>query len=387
MAKKIVFLVHGIGRHAAGWINGVDGPATALTAAARSYQACFPNDSSLADSIEFVEIRYDDVFDLVLDTWQDLGRALPANAGFPWVNAAQDLLASVHGNRETFLRYGGDVLLYCGFDLVARTVRLRVNSVIATRIYQAWLAAGDSPGEIPRFALIAHSLGTTVAQDALYQLATAKWDDDLASVSVERPDFLANPAGAGADAKDFNAVVEGARANPDKPIPVGLSALYLVSNTLPLLRQVAGEYALLQKDDVFDCARVYNINHAWDPVSRICGGAAIQTPRAGWQNVSIRHAHQPNIHGFGHYLSNPAVHAPMFARLADPGFTLACSQAAAALAATPPWQGFGGPLAALSPPSRQALEAKLKGVFKGETSVASLRAAIEELATLSEDWA
>jgi hypothetical protein len=377
MAKNVLFFVHGIGVHKIGWINEPDGPVAALNAAMDLYPACFAG-KELSDYLDLVEIRYDDIFDTVLKTWQNLGNSLPANGGFDWTGEVQSLLQSVNGNRETFVRYGGDVLLYCGFDLVARAVRLRVSAIIATKIYQAWLAAGGSPGRVPRFAVVAHSLGTTVAQDALYQLAQAKWDDDLAEVSAKRPALTDNAALSGRDKAAFDSVVAGSRANPDKPIPVGLSALYLVSNTIPLLRQVDGDYALVQSGGTFDCARVYNINHALDPVSRIGGGAANPNPRPGWTNVTVRHIHQRNIHGFGHYLSNPAVHAPIFARLIDPGFAAGCAQSAAALAQAPEWTGFGGTLAGLDQQARQILENQLRGLITGESSVAALRAAIEQ---------
>jgi hypothetical protein len=378
MAKSVLFFVHGIGVHKKGWINEPDGPVAALNAAMELYPACFAG-KQLSDYLDLVEICYDDIFDTVLQTWQDLGNSLPANGGFDWVGEVQSLLQSVNGKRETFVRYGGDVLLYCGFDLVARAVRLRVNAIIATRIYQAWLAAGSMPGRVPRFAVVAHSLGTTVAQDALYQLAQAKWDDDLAEVSAKRPALADTAALSGGDKAAFDAVVAGARANPDKPIPVGLSALYLVSNTISLLRQVGGDYALVQSGGTYDGARVYNINQALDPVCRIGGGTANPNPRPGWSNITVRHIHQRNIHGLGHYLSNPAVHAPIFTRLIDPGFTSGCAQSAAALAQTPEWKGFGGKLAGLDQQARQVLENQLRGLVTGESSVAALRAAIEQL--------
>ena len=379
MAKNILFFVHGIGQHKEGSIAAAGGPVAALEAAMQRYPACFPAGAKLTDYLDVVEICYDDIFDLILDTWQDLGQSIPASAGFDWVGAVSSLWQSTNGKKDLFLRFGGDVLLYCGFELVARTARLRINSVVATKIYQTWLAAGSSPGRIPRFALIAHSLGTTVAQDALYQLATARWDDDIAEVEAAKPELLENLNVAPESRTDFDAVVAGARQNPDKPIPVGLSALYLVSNTIPLLRQAPGEYALLKNDGAFDCARVYNINHAWDPVSRVGGGSANPTPRPGWTNITIRHVHQKNIHALSHYLANPAVHGPIFARLIDPGFSTACVQSAAAAAQTPEWTGFGGPFAALTQEARQLMENGLRGLVTGETSIPALRAAIEGL--------
>jgi hypothetical protein len=381
MPRNVVFFVHGIGQQAAGWSRAPGGPVAALESAMALYPACFAAGKPLADYLDLVEVRYDDIFDRVLDGWQELGRSLPANAGFGWVAAARDLLQSVNGKKDLFLRYGGDVLLYCGFDLVARAVRLRVNSVVATKVYQAYLAARGTPGQLPRFAVVAHSLGTTVAQDALYQLAQAKWDDDVVEVAAKRPDLEANPNLSAAERSDYEAVVAGARANPDRPVPVGLDALFLVSNTYPLLRQVPGEYALLKTAaGDYDCAGVYNINHALDPVSRIGGGSANPNPRPDWSNVTVAHIHDANIHGYAHYLSNPAVHGLLFWRLIDPGFSTACYASAQSRAQSPEWQGFGGPLAGLEAQAKTRLENELRALVAGQRSVGALCAAIEALA-------
>lgn len=380
MAKNLLFMVHGIGQHKAGWIDEPDGPATALTQALALYPECVPAGTKISDLVDVVEIRYDDVFDLILDTWKDLGKAIPANAGFEWVDAVRNLMTSVDENTELFLRFGGDVLLYEGFELVARTVRLRVNAVLATKIFQAWSAAGGRAGNVPRIAVVAHSLGTAVAQDALFELANVTWGDELKALKAERPDLAPNPHLSDADRAAFEAVHAGAEANPDRPVPADLSALYLISNTIPLLRRAPGEYALLQKDGAFDCARVVNVNNEFDPVSRIGGGLKNPQPRGGWTNVTVRHLHSRNVHGFGHYLSHPAVHAPMFARLIDPGFSAACAQRAADLARQPQWQGLGGDLANLDDAARDALKNALLALVAGESTARSLRFAIEGLA-------
>jgi hypothetical protein len=163
MAKNVLFFVHGIGVHKIGWINEPDGPVAALNAAMDLYPACFAG-KELSDYLDLVEIRYDDIFDTVLKTWQNLGNSLPANGGFDWTGEVQSLLQSVNGNRETFVRYGGDVLLYCGFDLVARAVRLRVSAIIATKIYQAWLEARSTvPGSTTSITRWIRSAGSVAA--------------------------------------------------------------------------------------------------------------------------------------------------------------------------------------------------------------------------------
>lgn len=384
MAKNIVFFVHGIGQHAAGWSKADDGPIAALNDAMHLYPSCFPAGMTLEGYLDLVEICYNDIFDKVLDTWKDLGNSIPSNAGFNWVHAVSDLMKSVQGDKELFLRYGGDVLLYCGFDLVARAVRLRINSIIATKIYQAFVASASSPGQVPRMTVIAHSLGTTVVQDSLYQLANAKWDDDIAAVSSQRPELGSHSHLTKSDQADYRAVIDGAKLNPDKPIPAGLNSLFLIANTVPLLKQ-SGDYALLTNPSgAYDCDNIYNVNHLWDPVSRICGGLTTGNPRNHWSwgNISIRHVHDKNIHGFGHYLSNPSVHGPIFSKLFETIFTQACYESAKTLSQQAEWQGFGGSLTNLKQQERIALENRLNNMSTGTgAKEVVLRSAIENLAT------
>jgi hypothetical protein len=384
MSKNIVFFVHGIGQHAAGWSKAADGPIAALNKAMQLYPSCFSAGKKLEDYLDLVEIRYDDIFDKVLDTWKDLGNSIPSNTGFNWVNAVSDLMKSVQGDKELFLRYGGDVLLYCGFELVARAVRLRVNSVIATRIYQAHLSAAGSPGQLPKMAVIAHSLGTTVGQDALYQLATANWLNDIATVSTQRPELTTNTNMSIDDQNHYRDLLTGAKQHPERPLQVGIDSLFLIANTRPLLKQ-SGDYALLTTpSDAYDCDNIYNVNHLWDPVSKICGGLTTGNPRNhwSWSNVTIRHVHEMNIHGFGHYLSNPAVHGPIFSKLLESVFTDSCYGSAKTLSQQTEWQGFGGTLANLEQQARDALANQLNNMSTGTgAKEALLRSAIEALVT------
>lgn len=336
--------------------------------------------------MDLVEICYDDIFDKVLDTWIELGKSIPANSGFNWVDSVSNLFKSVNGNKDLFLRYGGDVMLYCGFDLVARTVRLRVNSTIATKIYQAYIAAGEMPGQVPRLCVIAHSLGTTVAQDALDQLANASWHDEHETLSAQLPNLVTDNHLDQVGRSDYKAVLNGVKQFPDQPVPVGLNSLFLIANTIPLLKQVDGEYALKKATGGgYDCSAVFNVNNRYDPVSLICGGLPNPNPvpRPGWYDITIQHIHNKNIHGFGHYLSNPAVHGPIFRRLIDPDFTSTCYSTSQTLSQSDEWKGFGGALAKLDMQARQNLEEKIQALFAGNTTVDSLRTAIETLAKLT----
>jgi hypothetical protein len=384
MPKNVVFFIHGIGQHQTNWSNAPDGPISALNIAMQRYPKCFPLGKKLADYLDVVEIRYDDIFDTVLDRWNELGKTIPENSGFGWSNAVKDLMTASGGDKEIFLRYGGDVLLYSGFELVARTVRLRVNSIIATKIYQAHLAAADGTGNTPKFSAIAHSLGTTVIQDALYQLATANWLADIDKSASEQPKMQL-PYLTDSDRATYENVIIGAKENPDKPIPVGLNSLFLVSNTAPLLRR-SGDYTTLPTPSgAYDCDYVYNINHEFDPVSRICGGSTMSNPRGNltsWRSVTTHQIHEKNIHSFGHYLSNPAVHSRIFSKLIEPVFTDNHFNEAIALSKTQEWNGFGGSLAHLEQAAKQKLLGQLKSIASQQGKPEALvRDAIEALAT------
>lgn len=383
--KNVLFFVHGIGRHSTGWASAPDGPIPALEGAMKLYPACFPAGRRLSDFLELVEIRYDDVFDLILKQWQDLAEKLgPAAGNVDWVGRVQELLAGVGDNQNQFVDFGGDVVLYGGFDLVARIVRLRVNSIIAAEILRAHLAARDAGGlQVPRFGLIGHSMGTAVVQDALFHLATEPWTSDEDAIQAALPDhpgLVDDPQLSDERRGLRQQAADGTRRFPDRPIPVGLTLLCQVSNTTRLLRRAKGEYATLPKGSgrlkSFDCELFFNVNNKFDPVSRI--GAYRMPGRPSAFDVAVEHIHQPNVHGFGHYLSHPAVHGPIFRSLIE-DFSFACEQSAQALAALPEWHGIGGPLAAEAKAKRDEVEAKLTALVRDGGSLQDLRAVIQAM--------
>jgi hypothetical protein len=380
--KNVLFFVHGIGRHAAGWSGAPDGPIAALENAMKLYPECFRAGNKLSDYLELVEIRYDDVFDLILNQWQSLADKLGAAGGnINWVGEVQGLLTRVGGHQNQFVDFGGDVALYCGFRLVARIVRLRINSIIAAEILRVHLKARDAGGlQVPRFGVIAHSLGTAVAQDALLQLATQPWTSDEDAIQAElpgHPELIDNPHHSEAQRAHREHAADGTRAFPDRPIPVGLTLLCQLSNTTRVCTRASGEYATLRKAggrlSPLDCELFINVNNKLDPVSRVCAYRMPDRPNA--LDVVLDHLHQPNVHGFGHYLSHPAVHGPVFRSLvAD--FSFACAQRAQTLAGSSEWHGIGGELGAMAKARQDEVEAKLKALLRDGGDVGNLRAVV-----------
>jgi len=381
MTKSVLFFVHGIGRHGKGWIDEPGGPVETLDAAMKLYPACFPAGKKLRDYFDVIEVRYDDIFDHVLKTWSELANSLPTNTGLSWVSEVQQLLTKAGDDSNTFARFGGDVLLYCGFALVARAARLRVNSVVASTIFATTVKANAANQDPPKFAVIAHSMGTTVAQDALSQLATGNWVADRSELErtlASHPTLFNNPDLDDAQKKAFDSVLEGLAANPDRSIPVGLTGLFLVSNTAPLLRQSPKFYSDLPTGSgALDCKELYVITHEFDPVSRVGRTSTGAPPSRQPIDVEVRHFHDKNIHGFGHYLSHPAVHSELFGLLVS-DFSQACYDNAQSLAKTPLWQGLGGKLKDLADDKRAELEGKLREAVSNDKSIVGLRETIEK---------
>jgi hypothetical protein len=364
---NVLFLLHGVGQHAAAW---ADDPVGALQDAMKLYPAaCFGEKTKLADCVKVVEIRYDDLFDTVLKRWAQLADALPAAGGaFAWTTEVSELLKKAGDDRNKFARFGGDVLLYVGFRLVARAVRLRVGALIASTIHQENAAAIRDELPLPTFGLVAHSLGTTIAQDALYQLATGRWIAEQQSAATEA---VAAAQTAGLSEKQKNDVVGSlAPARPAGDLAVNLHGLFLISDTSPVLKQ-SGYYSEYQRSGVYDCSAVWSVNHEFDPISHV-GGAFTGNWRADRNNVRLGHFHDKNIHAFAHYLAHPAVHRDIFSLLV-PQFSNACHQAARTLAEQPLWNGFGGALAAWAEPQQNELKQKLRDAARRE-----LREAIED---------
>jgi len=375
MSKAVLFLVHGIGRHKKGWSGAPDGPVAALEAAMQNY-GCFAAGDKLSTYLDVVEIRYDDIFDSVLAQWSNLAASLPAAAGFDWLDGVKKVLVDCGSDSNTFARFGGDVLLYKGFDLIARAVRLRVNSVITATMHRAYADAAAARHAAPPFAVLAHSMGTAVAQDALYQLANNDWRADnttLRQQSQPIANLATNPALSAEQSTDFNAVLQ----DSGRKLPVGLNSLYLVADTSPLLHRAAGLYSHHQvAPGSFDCGAVFTIAHELDPVCRIGSAGFLVPQRPNALTITVKHLHDKNIHDFRHYLSHPRVHAQLFVRLI-PKFLPEFKERAQQMAQSAEWTGFGGALAGQADAARQALRDKLVAIGTGVVSVPLLRGAIE----------
>ena len=323
MAKNVIFFVHGVGRHAKGWSRIEGGPIHALVEASKQYD-CF-NGLKLENLVDLVEIRYDDIFDQHLEQWANLASTLKtspvSSASFTKV---VDLLSDVNNDKNLFAQYGGDVLLYTAFDLIARRVRLRVNAIISNKITSALKAAKDKPGPNPEFCIVGHSLGTTIVHDCLHQLASNDW--------LPKGDLVIDDVSMTAKEKEnLKALLQNPANNPYAPGNFIWDSVFMVSNTSRLLHRTnKNPYnSLVQPGGTL--RYFINVDHELDPISKV---KSFKIPshwdRSRAFNIKVDHIHQANVHGYEHYLKRPAVHRPLF-RTMIPQFTNSCNDQARVL--------------------------------------------------------
>ena len=263
----VVFLVHGIGRHA----NGVVGRASVaafteqvqseLLAAASAYPGFDPA------RLVLQPVLYDDVFVSHVTRWDALASSLsstPFASLTDWMRGASDpdfLWDSI-----------GDVILYRAFA--------EAQQHVITRVASQMVAAVEHYGPQADYSIVAHSLGTAVAHDTVQKLATTAIDGNRV---MQPPNFRF---------RNFFALANVSRlvwaTDPDfyektrvRPRDSGL-----------LAEQCAVEYYA-------------SFRHIADPVPSIVRFA----PR-GWSagavaNVEIAHLRDANVHAYTHYLQNP----------------------------------------------------------------------------------
>lgn len=314
---RVLFLVHGMGEHPAGWHAGVVQALNESCAPHRAALAARGLNSPLtfgegADAaVRVIPIAYDDVFVQFWNRHADDADELEALAAAqpdetpgarPW-RGLWDFLAAANDGDDTFLRtHLADVLLFRGFPFI----RQHVIDLFAERIANtvAKLPGGLAGNEI---GFLAHSLGTAVTQATLERLA----DTPVMVQGKESRVFMLQQAPL------FNALFMV--ANVSRVLEV--HDVYQ-SSVAPRGRAsgrpgYVGEY--------------YNFRHRLDPVPMV---RRFDPP--GWGDnfvppPPLGHLLEPNVHGYEHYLRHPAVHLNvingMFGlRPADPDFVASCTR-------------------------------------------------------------
>jgi hypothetical protein len=371
MTKNVLFMVHGIGRHKDGWTREPGGPADVLEKALGNYP-CFDRNKKLADYFDVVEANYDDIFDFVLRRWADMAQSLPSAPGFGWVDEVKRLLTKAGDDSNEFSHIGGDLLLYCGFELIARSVRLRVLSTIVSELHRRSEAALKSPEGPGVWSVLGHSMGTTVVFDSLYELFVGNW--------MPAPgDIRKDPALSDEQKNNLEAAIERLQGESITDF-LQLDSIFMVSNTSRLLTREDFDKVLpvIGPLSTGHCDVFCNVDNTLDPVSKV---KAFTIP-AAWKKttpLTVNHVHQANVHELGHYLGNPLVHRMIFSRLVPDVFGLKEFDDAEAIAKRD-WTGFA---ANIKDEVKGKIEAGLqKALGLPANSISDLQKRMEEFRSL-----
>ena len=277
---NVLVLVHGMGEHRPRWSVDI---VRKLDAVASQY-AAFRSGPSFSKRLTIEEVCYDDVFGNVvarwsrdagaLDTWaKGAGRALPKVVS--WLRSP--LPSTV---KDFFWTTAVDPLLYRGFHLVRDDVRARVTKQIAE------IAERNMRGGAAEISVLAHSLGTAVAHDALDALGRAPFEGNEA-LTAARWQF----------------------AN-----------LFMLADVCQLARNLVADVdyddSIVRPTTAGSAGSTYcqffvNVWHRDDPFTLM---APFRPGNWGENYVPIgplEHFHQANVHGYTHYLDHPLVHVPI----------------------------------------------------------------------------
>jgi hypothetical protein len=320
MAKNILFLIHGVGDQDTGWSKSVQ---EFLAEEIKLYPSFKGESNPLSTRLKFEEIVYNDIFDDILRGWRSLTEQFDAvdDELMPGVlRSVNTLIGQMAGNgsqlrNNQLARRAADVLLYRGLTLVQRLVLLRVVSRIATVIARELQSAGTKP---IRFGVLAHSLGTTVAHDAMQVMATTSWlrkrNGALREFKdIDQNDVIAADAALG----DFSLSASNFR----------FRTVYMISNTSPLLYTTKKDpYTSIVRPRFGsrhpgNTHKYVNVNHKFDPIGMVRPMDISRWPGASARKGAIdlrpRHVHELNVHDLVHYLRDPQVHGHLFLDLVD----------------------------------------------------------------------
>jgi hypothetical protein len=221
------------------------------------------------------------------------------------------------------LKTGADVALYWGFRLFQQRVVLRVLAQMTTKIADT-ITASD---QVPEYHVLAHSMGTAVAHDALHHLGTENWLTELKNADFEGSDSEA----AKAERDKYLGSLERLRqltssSNPFNPTVFSFESITMLSNVSGLIHPSESPYHSIVRpgsagDDNAFTRNYLNINHRFDPIS-IIGDFKIPE---GWKmrgglDLAVDHlvGDPEQIHDAAHYVRHPDVHLRLLSLYVDP---------------------------------------------------------------------
>lgn len=288
MAKHLIFFIHGMGKHEKGWSED------AWKILKKAYDDTIPK-GKFEKRFERVEILYDSVFEEQRTSWANQAASLTAlfkntDAPMAAISSIVDLHSSV-GDDNFFTTHILDVLLYQYFSII----RNRAYAQVVNQIQDALLKSAAKAGVV-NWSVVAHSLGTSVAHDALHWLHQSIQD-----------------GGGNVSIRNFPPSVGLFVANVSK----------LLENDPPALKSIVRP-SLERTNGIF--GYYLNARHQLDPIPKpnsfkppydwLDETTRNQVPPR-FEHIEISELTDTNPHALEHYLANPKVHVPFFRALDD----------------------------------------------------------------------
>lgn len=276
MAEHILFLVQGMGEQTEGTFDS-------WKATLRTLYSRYSDGRSMDDQFRFVNINYNHLFEEQRSRWNDaLDAILSAGAGQGLELPDRETLRTLTGDNFVGTHIL-DVLLYRFFPQMAENVRAEV-------VTQFGAALGETPGA--RFSVLAHSLGTAVAHDAIHAL------------------YHSHPTNPG---------------NKLDPNLFHFDTIAMLANVSRILETDVDVYQSIVRPEKkgvgwkFACQKMLSASHKWDPLV----APKLFEPAADWPDPATRTEglftfarptliQDANPHAMEHYLRDPEVHIPLF---------------------------------------------------------------------------
>jgi len=290
MAKRILFLLHGVGQRApagaanpaaaaaAGWSKGT---VDLLVSLAKRYDPAA--DVSLTpgpDGVRIVPLSYCEIIIRELQLWDEAGSSDVAkafDAKFPHLGPGR--ISQLSGVSKTDAPYfwNGpvDVLFYRLF--LDRDIRTHVREQIAQAL------TANAVGSLPPCSFICHSLGTSVLHDTLAELLGA-------------PDVFGGFANM--DIQLYASVANVSKVLQSVANPHG-------SQVRPIGSQGDGRTPAMVR-------QFLNVHHVADPVAHIGMFRPMwDSATSLYRDVETTELKYVDVHGLVHYLEHPRVHIPI----------------------------------------------------------------------------
>lgn len=281
MAKYKVIMIHGVGKQDPGqWSTPI---VAKLKEVASNYQ-WFKN-NPLETRADFIEISYDDLIEAVIKQWSTEANGVAKAVAEQQVTAGKvlEVLGQGGDSEEFYWDNVADVIIYRFFRTFRYAIRGKVAKALKDALQPYFAGEVDT-----KYMVIAHSMGTMVTHDAIYELMYGTW--------------------AGAE----NAL-KGKNFKFDSICMLANTGL-LLQTELPGNGQSVYDSPIAAGEAAF---HYLNCNNKYDPITWARSFKPSWTT-PGFEQPVVQHLDvlKPwTVHNMEFYLENPRVHIPILNRI------------------------------------------------------------------------